>query len=519
MSHKFRKGMQTYETSQQEYTIREETLNGRTYVVVPVTMMMEGVHAGSHGALLHTAEELGKMPESWNGIPVTIGHPQVEGKPVSANSPEVLEAWQIGVVFNTIINDLKLKSEAWLEKDKLATNENLNDRIANGEIIEVSVGVFSEDELIEGTYHNETYVAVARNLRPDHLAILPNQIGACSIEDGCGIRTNSKNITMDIKKALNQLRGYGYLIPNIMVNSEDEGLQEKLDELRELVRSLNPSVPIDNSYLYHYLIEVFDGYLIYEKDTNQTTEYFKRNYQYNVSTKMYEFTSEPVEVEKKVEYETVQTNEDTGIKRTRKFINNSKKEEQEMADAKCTPCVAKKVNELIANEATSFTENDREWLETLDEVQLNKCAPKDMSAEDKKKAEEEMAAKVKTNATITPEMAVNALKEALKGQDDFINLMPTNMQEQTRSALKLHASHKSTLIEGILANTEEGTWTKEELGVYEVEKLEKISKTAGVKAPAAQFNYSAMGAGTDLHNNAQDEVPFLAPVGINFETK
>jgi hypothetical protein len=34
------------------------------------------------------------------------------------------------------------------------------------------------------------YNFVARNYRPDHLAILPDQRGACSIEDGCGLNTN-----------------------------------------------------------------------------------------------------------------------------------------------------------------------------------------------------------------------------------------------------------------------------------------------------------------------------------------
>ena len=78
--------MNVYLTTQQEYTTREAILNGREYIVVPVTMMVEGVHQGSQGSLLHTAEELGKIPESWNGIPVTVGHPAVEGKFVSANS-------------------------------------------------------------------------------------------------------------------------------------------------------------------------------------------------------------------------------------------------------------------------------------------------------------------------------------------------------------------------------------------------------------------------------------------------
>jgi len=498
-----------YQSEVQEYSTRLETLNGREYVVVPVTMMVEGVHQGSHGALLHTAEELGKIPESWNGIPVTVGHPVVEGNNVSANSPSVLESWQIGVVFNTIINGDKLKSEAWLEKTKLSNHENLNDRITNGEIIEVSVGVFSEDEEVEGSWHNETYDAVARNLRPDHLAILPNQVGACSIEDGCGIRVNSKNkkgeSIMDVKMALGVLQKNGYKTIKLANNSE-KGLLEMFDVLRELVRSLNPDIPIDNSYPYHYLIEVYDTYLIYERDTNQTTDYYKRGYQFNIKTGEAEFTSEPIEVEKNVEYKTVM-NSYTEVKRKRGLQTNLKKEDETMANEKCTPCVAKKVDGLIANASTNFAETDREWLETLEEDQLDRMVPVSVEPTVNKES-----------VKITPEMAVNALREGLKNENDFIKLMPTNMQEQTRSALRLFEERKTSLIESIMSNTEKDTWTREELQVYEVEKLEKIAKTAGVKQAEVQVNYSGMGAGTSLHNNTSlNDVPLMAPAGIVFE--
>lgn len=495
--------MITYETTQKEYTVTEATLHGRSYIVVPVTMMVEGVHQGSHGALLHTAEELGKIPESWNGIPVTIGHPTVEGSPVSANSPSVLEEWAVGIVFNTIINDTRLKSEAWLDKEKLQRNVNLSNRIANGEIIEVSVGVFSEDELVEnGVWHNESYTAIARNLRPDHLAILPNQTGACSIADGCGIRINSKS--MKDEEAVKQLKQQGYIVSELVVN---ESLLKLVEKVRSFVYQM------DNDTTWHYVEDIEDNCVIYSKSGKDIeSKLYKQGYAITANDKV-TFVGDPVEVVRKVDYETVQTN-NAVIKRIRK-ITNFKKEEV-MENEKCTPCIEKKATELITNESTQFTEKDRGWLETLEEIQLDKMIPKEMTPEEKKKIEDGLKAKMKVNATITPEMAINALKDALKGQDDFINLMPTNMQEQTRSALRLFQERKESLIESILTNTEDGTWTKEELGVYEVEKLEKIAKTAGVKQTTSPFNYSGMAAGTSIQDNAKDDVPLMAPVGITF---
>ena len=206
-----------------------------------------------------------------------------------------------------------------------------------------------------------------------------------------------------------------------------------------------------------------------------------------------------------------------------------------MSDAKCTPCVAKRVNALIANAETQFEETDREWLETLEEIQLDKFIPvmakpsgtqaltpaeiAKLSPAELAKWKKEHAAFMQGNeTTITPEMAVNALRDGLKGENDFINLMPKAMQEQTRSALRLFEERKTSLIDGIIANTEQDTWTKEELAVYEVEKLEKIAKTAGVKHAEVQVNYSGMGAGANLHDNAfAKDVPLMAPAGIEFK--
>ena len=83
----------TYNIRTENYTIREETLNGKPHLVVPVVMMVEGVHDGSDGPICHKAENMAQFAEAWNGVPVTISHPTIEenGKKilVTANSPEV----------------------------------------------------------------------------------------------------------------------------------------------------------------------------------------------------------------------------------------------------------------------------------------------------------------------------------------------------------------------------------------------------------------------------------------------
>jgi len=61
------------------YKVKLKTHQGKTHLIVPVTMIVEGILSGSHGPLLHLAEDFGKIPESWKGIPIVINHPKKDG--------------------------------------------------------------------------------------------------------------------------------------------------------------------------------------------------------------------------------------------------------------------------------------------------------------------------------------------------------------------------------------------------------------------------------------------------------
>jgi hypothetical protein len=177
------------------YVIRQVSHQGRNHIVVPVVMMVEGVHSGSMGPLLHTADELGKYPASWNGIPVVINHPiDDEGNNISANSPDIIDSRvTVGRVYNAHMVDTKLMAEVYLDEARLTeVSPQALSAIMNGEPLEVSIGVFTDEDSVSGTWHEEQYNAVAINHRPDHLALLPGGTGACSWEDGCGIRVNQK---------------------------------------------------------------------------------------------------------------------------------------------------------------------------------------------------------------------------------------------------------------------------------------------------------------------------------------
>lgn len=178
-------------------------LENRQHLVVPTIMIVEGV---LNDALL-LRQEFGKFVDSWNGRPVPVYHPQRNGIDVSAAQPDIQERTNIGTVYNARIDDDKLKSELWLDIDKAIANgfAILIEKLENGIVMEVSTGYFSDIEPAQGEFKGKTYSGIHRNIRPDHLALLPTEIGACSIADGCGAaRTNKKEGTTmtDIKDAV-----------------------------------------------------------------------------------------------------------------------------------------------------------------------------------------------------------------------------------------------------------------------------------------------------------------------------
>lgn len=180
--------------------VRRETLNGRNYVVVPLTMIVPGVLNGSKGPMLYPADECAKDPQAWNGMPAVLYHPTYNDQPVTARDPIILEEHQIGSVYRADY-DGELRSELWLDDEltkrrdqELPPELRLLPRIDRGENIEVSTGLYTDDHPAPAgaTFNGVEYKFVARRYRPDHLAVLPDQTGACPVEAGCGIRLNTE---------------------------------------------------------------------------------------------------------------------------------------------------------------------------------------------------------------------------------------------------------------------------------------------------------------------------------------
>lgn len=455
-----------------KYTVEEKVHQEKKHLVVPVVMIVEGVLNGSHGPLLHLASDFGKIPESWDGIPVVIYHPEKDGVSISANSPEVIDSVMVGRVYNAQLNSSRLTAEVWLDEEKLGkVSEDTLSAVQAKKPIEVSVGVFTEDEKTPGVYGDVKYNAIARNHRPDHLALLPGAKGACSLEDGCGIRANQKRMdTVErnlLDLSISQVKDAGIGVYEIVDNSSN-GLQQTLDLLRDLVREKNPAyVEGMPSSEYHYLIEAYDTFLIYEKSGTGFVKYYKQNYQFNVENNVAELVGEPIEVIRKIEYVSLSNP-----------INNN----LDMSETtKCTPCVEKKVGELIANKQTQFAETDRAWLETLEEAVLDRMIP----------------------VVVEPKEVEVPVVNALAPED----------QAALAYGKKLLAQRKADMTATIQKNTKAGTWPDAVLNAMNEEMLERVYESVK-KEETIVTDYSLNGNRV-IQNNAGAPEEKLLPPGIN----
>lgn len=172
--------------------MRRETFKGRSHIVVPLTLLKgDQVLNGSQGPLLYPKDEVSSKPGIWNHIPLTVNHPTDDnGRSVSARNPAVLEKHQIGFVFNDRWNGVGRVAEGWFdEEDTKKLSPTIYDRLISQKPIELSTGLHTKNHPVTNgrTASGVRYSHIAREYIPDHLAILPDDKGACSVKDGCGV--------------------------------------------------------------------------------------------------------------------------------------------------------------------------------------------------------------------------------------------------------------------------------------------------------------------------------------------
>jgi hypothetical protein len=277
---------------------REETLEGRTHLVVPAVILTENVVNGSGGPLLYPDEELARNPHDWNGQPVVLYHPEENGEFVSAKKPVFFETRKIGTLFNTQHESKKLKTECWF--DEVRTKEldgRVYEAIVNGKVMELSTGLQLEEEKVEGEFNGTKYTAVARNFRPDHLAMLPDKVGACSVKMGAGLWANQAKEPEGLQTVLAKT------VENILdrVGARFVGNELSFSQtIRMLADLISARYGTKGKYWDGYVSEVYSDYLIFVDEKG-----LHHKISYTASDDSVKLNGSAVQVVRTVEYKPV----------------------------------------------------------------------------------------------------------------------------------------------------------------------------------------------------------------------
>ena len=475
--------------------IRHEDRDGKDHLVVPVVALVEGVLFPSNAPTpeLALASEFGKEPASWDGRPVLIDHPKTEsGTPISANSPEVWDDKVVGQMFNTVLDGKKLKTEAWIDVEKAESLGFADDlaRLESGATVEVSTGAFVETDDRAGTFDGDDFIGVWSDVKPDHLAILPEGvIGACSVEDGCGaprVNSDGKPTPVSCGPGCSNCPRLQADDKEVRVNERRSLFERFMERFSAKKRSdIDTRLAIEAALSnggedFFFINAVFESDFVFER--GWSGDMFRQDF--------------AIGEDGAVSLgDTV-----THVRPETEFVDVKANSEKEAAmDIKA------KVDGLIANSATKFTKEDETWLLDLSEDQLDKLEveqPQPEPTQEPAAAESDEGSEAEADGD-----KVEALPLAASANtpDEYIGQAPAEMQEVLADGLRLHREKREFLIQGLKANSR-NRFTDEQLEGFPTATLESMSHLSG------QDDYSGSAGGPSLVvNNEDDKQPAPMP--------
>lgn len=533
-----------------DFTVRREELAGRSHLVVPVVMLTEGVHIPASGeSLYYPSETLSQNPEMWNGIPVTVSHPSDDnGNLRGLESPDLYFPFVVGTVWGARFEDGSQKAEIWFEEEKLRNFPEAFDAIENGTPTDVSTGIYTQENRKQGTWNEESYEFVVEAFFPDHLAVLPGEEGACSWDDGCGIRANLKfNILgearrpefdgtemddwFDVPESFEAYRNAYYEfteteVPEIVPDFVNEAPQEMLEWIASktllgdpnaeeefgviFFPVVNPETNRLNMNALKVVLSFKDEWFAPPKESLDSAKQMAMNLlssEFDMSFEELEKGDQTVdkkkenflkklmggisEVFKSEGYDLSASLETTDECNCQQQSNENKKQEENEMNRE------KFIESLISNEKTNFSEDDKKWLESLEDDQLQKLEP---VAEDEQGKEEE--------SSEPPESKVEKDEEEEDLEttvDSYIAQAPKEVQDYLEQGIKEHKAKREKLIKSLVTN-KKNKFSEEEIREFETETLQNLVSLAGEEA---DYSLSAKPKVVSLENRDIPEKPRL----------
>ncbi|KHO35585.1 phage protein [Enterobacter sp. FB] len=294
--------------------ISTTTINGQEHYVIrgAVPIVDDIVMNGG----LYPAEEINNSYQTMERKLMPIGHPMVNGKYVSANDPQAVNDYYAGawaqnvskandkVVMDVYVN----KAVADTKPDGKRLIQRLDDMISgnNADPIHVSTGLLLNKEQKAGESKQKKYSWVAHNMQFDHIAILLDEPGAGTPDEGVGMFVNSDGQEADVEStnlidAANSMKdGWWNKTKFYLSNASNYSFDEICAALRNKMSEGKPET------YYFWPEAVWPDRFIYEENG----KYLQQKYLIDDDGKA-ELVGDPVEVVRKpTEYE-VKTNGET----------------------------------------------------------------------------------------------------------------------------------------------------------------------------------------------------------------
>lgn len=277
--------------------------SGNLYTIKDVCGAVDGIVMNS---ALYPAEELKSSASSLDGKPAPAGHPKDgDGRYISAlNGAALLNAYIGSICTNarheggrTLVDIVVNEAQAKAHPDGVKLIERLDAAITgnNADPIHVSTGLLCKMLTANGESGGKKYSRIATGIQYDHLAILLNEKGAGTPDQGVGMFLNSDGQEVEVEtvevneQAIDRrFEGVTGWIRKLLGNSD-----LSFDQIYEGLRSVLP----EGSWPR----EVFAKYCIYMGSDDRLHQ---QDYLVDSGGSV-ALVGQPVEVVRKVEYEPV----------------------------------------------------------------------------------------------------------------------------------------------------------------------------------------------------------------------
>ncbi|HBU6577887.1 TPA: DUF2213 domain-containing protein [Klebsiella oxytoca] len=233
--------------------ITTETIDGKPHIVVRgITPVVDDIVMNRK---LYPAAEIEKAYNTLERNPMPLGHPKVDGKHVSARDVRAVNEYHVGAWLQNVSHkDGRVTGDMYLNRQYAESSEKgkrlinrLDEMIAgtNSEPIHISTGLLYSGIAANGESKGKKYNEIAINMMFDHVAVLLDEPGAGTPEEGVGIFVNAEGDELEIevvnladadvpdpqdasfKTFFNQLKAF--------FSANSDSTQKETDPMKELI--------------------------------------------------------------------------------------------------------------------------------------------------------------------------------------------------------------------------------------------------------------------------------------------